>query len=599
MFHQIGIRAEDKQFLRFLWSDNPEDLPQVYVMDVAIFGASCSPCIAQFVKNKNAEEFSQEYPRAAKAIIDNHYVDDYLDSIDTIAKAIELMEQVKYIHANGGFELCQLVSNSTEVLRNLGVVQDISTKNLNFDSESERVLGMFCIPSSDVFTFTSPSKAEISGSDNQLEIPTKRQVLWIIMSVFDPLGLLSQYIIHGKNLMQHIWRAGTNWDELIPEHLLDSWAAWRGYLKHLNEIEIPRCLLGCTRMDKTKQSELHAFVDASRQAYACSIYLRTLGESGVQCSLIIAKSKVTPLKPVSIPRLELQAAFIGARLMEHVCQHLTLPTTRRVFWSDSSTVLSWLNSDTFNYHQYVAFRIGEILSSSEIDEWRYVPSKQNIADDATKWKAGPDLSKTSLWFNGPNFLHLPESEWPVQRKPQETAEEQVQYLYHHRQQLHDPIIKVNRFSSWHRLQRTAAYVCKATKLFKKDSESINHRGMLTSDEFKAAENLLWRQSQMEAFPREYIRLNTENVPENESILDKSSQLYKLSPFMDSSGDIRMGSRIRAAPYVPNEAKYPIILSKEHPITFLLTNSYHQRFLHANNETVVNKIRQKFYIPAGW
>lgn len=72
MFHQIAIRSADKQYLRFLWRDQPEQRPVVYIMDVAIFGASCSPCMAQFIKNKNATEFSAEFPRATEAIIDNH-----------------------------------------------------------------------------------------------------------------------------------------------------------------------------------------------------------------------------------------------------------------------------------------------------------------------------------------------------------------------------------------------------------------------------------------------------------------------------------------------------------------------------------------------
>ncbi|XP_053698962.1 uncharacterized protein LOC128745926 [Sabethes cyaneus] len=507
------------------------------------------------------------------------------------------MEQVKYVHTNGGFEMCQLVSNSGEVLRKLGVPQQVATKNLSLDSESERVLGMFWVPSSDTFTFISPSKAELASLDSLSLIPTKRQVLRIIMSIFDPLGLISHYVIHGKALMQHIWRAGTNWDEHIPEHLQDNWKTWQQYLKCLNDIQIPRCLLGCTRSDPSRVSELHAFVDASRQAYACAIYLRTVGESGVECSLIIAKSKVAPLKPVSIPRLELQAAFIGARVMENVCQQLTIPISRRIFWSDSCTVLAWLNSNTFRYHQYVAFRIGEILSTTKVDEWRYVPSAQNVADDATKWKAGPDLSKTSLWFNGPKFLRLSETQWPAKQKPPETAAEQVQHLFHHQEELHDPLIDVTRFSSWHRLQRTTAYVCKAVRLFKKPNLNAKFRGMLTSEEFAEADNLLWRLAQKEVFHQEYSLLKMNSDRGTETMVDKSSQLYKLSPFMDESGVVRMGSRIGAAPFAPYEAKYPIILPKKHPITFLLTDSYHRRLLHANNETIFNDMRQRFYIPA--
>ncbi|XP_062716588.1 uncharacterized protein LOC134292002 [Aedes albopictus] len=424
MFHQIAIRSTDKQYLRFLWRDHPEEQPRVYIMDVAIFGASCSPCIAQFVKNKNAEEFSASYPRAARAIIDNHYVDDYLDSVDTAQEAIELMNHVKDIHSNGGFELRQFVSNSPDVLSGLGVLHATDNKNLNLDSESERVLGMYWMPALDTFTFACPSNTDIT----QYQVPTKRQVLRIIMSVFDPLGLIAHYTIHGKIIMQHIWRAGTNWDEPIPECLQQSWAAWQSCLEHLNKIQIPRCILGHTRTDQDRSSELHAFVDASQHAYACAIYLRTIGESGVQCSLIIAKTKVAPLKPVSIPRLELQAALIGARLMDHVCKNLTLPVRRRMFWSDSSTVLSWIHADSFRYHQYVALRVGEILSLTKANEWKYVPSKLNVIDDATKWKGNPDFTKEGVWFSGPKFLCQTESAWPVQPKTKETTEEQMGHL---------------------------------------------------------------------------------------------------------------------------------------------------------------------------
>lgn len=537
----------------------------------------------------------EEFPRASQAIIDNHYVDDYLDSVDTTEEAIALMEQVKYIHANGGFEIRQFVSNSEEVLQELGVNQGISDKNLNFESDSSRVLGMFWAPSRDVFTFCTPSNSQLPLMEPQSSAPTKRQVLCIIMSVFDPLGLIAHFIIHGKILMQHIWRTGTDWDDEIPKHLQQSWTAWHSYLPKLKDVQVPRCLLGFLRFDKAVTSELHAFVDASREAYACAIYLRTAGISGVECSLIVAKSKVAPLKPTSIPRLELQAALIGARLMEHVQQSLTLPVFRRVFWSDSSTVLSWLQTDGFRYHQYVALRVGEILSTSKANEWRYVPTGQNVADDATKWKSGPDLSPTSRWFNGPKFLRLPESSWPAQAQAQQTTEEQVHQFFLHREEISEPTLDISRFSNWHRLHRAAAYVCRATDIFQ--GRNVDVGGWLTSKELAAAENLLWRQVQKEVFPSEWQALRTRRDNGDEQMVDRCSPLYKLSPFMDKEGVIRMGSRIGAAPFASYETKYRVVLPKQHRISFLLTDSYHRRLLHANHETVLNDMRQRFYVPA--
>ncbi|XP_055632594.1 uncharacterized protein LOC129773069 [Toxorhynchites rutilus septentrionalis] len=105
MFHQMKIRAMDKQALRFLFGTDDSGAPQVYVMDVATFSATCSPCSAQFVKNLNAEQFAEQFPEAAAAITKKHYVDDYYDSADTIEEAIQRAEEVKYIHSRAGFHI--------------------------------------------------------------------------------------------------------------------------------------------------------------------------------------------------------------------------------------------------------------------------------------------------------------------------------------------------------------------------------------------------------------------------------------------------------------------------------------------------------------
>ncbi|XP_062712613.1 uncharacterized protein LOC134289907 [Aedes albopictus] len=242
-------------------------------------------------------------------------------------------------------------------------------------------------------------------------------------------------------------------------------------------------------------------------------------------------------------------------------------------------------------------KVGEILSLTKANEWKYVPSKLNVIDDATKWKGNPDFTKEGVWFSGPKFLCQTESAWPVQPKTKETTEEQMGHLLHHLEESSDTVIDVNRFSSWHRLLRTAGFVCRAVNKWKNFRTEDRSQAWLSSKEFVEAENLLLKQVQKEAFAVEYRLLETSSDGTIKPIVNKASLLYKLSPFLDQAGVIRMGSRIGAAPFVPYEAKYPIILPKNHKVTRLLTDSHHRRLLHANNETVVNDMRQRYYIPA--
>ena len=117
MFHQVLVKATDQHAQQVLWRSDVNERPEIYVMQVMTFGASCSPSCAQYVKNLNAQKFLTNYPRAAYAIKTNHYVDDMLESVDTIKEAIQLAQDVKYIHKNGGFKIRNWVSNSKPVLK--------------------------------------------------------------------------------------------------------------------------------------------------------------------------------------------------------------------------------------------------------------------------------------------------------------------------------------------------------------------------------------------------------------------------------------------------------------------------------------------------
>ncbi|XP_055589164.1 uncharacterized protein LOC129741453 [Uranotaenia lowii] len=604
MFHQIRIRESDKHYQRFLFRDNPQEPPQVYIMDVATFGASCSPCVAQFVKNRNATEHAAEFPGAAKAIVEDHYVDDFLKSVDTTKEAVELTKQVQFVHARGGFEIRNFASNSSEVLNRLGESNELLQKDLNFEpglsteEKPERVLGMVWKPQTDVFTFNTTMQTELMHHLMSRTPPTKRQVLKIIMSVFDPLGLIAHYTVHGRILMQEIWKYGSDWDEQIPSELQASWFRWSDKLKELEEIIIPRCMFKNTTSESLKTLQLHTFVDASEAAYSCVVYARIVDRGIPKCAIVAAKTKVAPLKPLSIPRLELQAAVEGSRLTQKLVEALTLPVNQRFLWSDSTTVLSWLRSDSRRYHQYVSCRIGEILRVTSINEWRYVPSKLNVADEATKWNAEPNFNPQSRWFVGPDFLLKPEGEWPSKFHVTTMPEEEIRtVLLHLHAESHQSIfdeVDYSRFSQFNRLLRAIVYFHRAIERFRK----VKREGPFEAEEIAAAENFLWRQVQMESYPEEYatVLYNHKNSTSKHVAIKCTSPLYQLAPFMDENNVLRMRSRIEAAPVTPYETKYPVLLPKEHRATHLLVHQYHRRYLHGNQETVVNEMRQRFQIP---
>ncbi|XP_055605866.1 uncharacterized protein LOC129754035 [Uranotaenia lowii] len=600
MFHQIRIRNPDKQYQRFLFRENPHQQPQVYVMDVATFGATCSPCIAQFVKNRNAMEYATEFPQAASDIVNEHYMDDYLKSVDTPEEAVKIVNQVKLIHAQGGFEIRNFASNSTEVLEKLGESKDTREKVLSLEQgistkeKSERVLGMVWKPHTDVFTFDATFQAETMRIIDLKVIPTKRQVLKIVMSLFDPLGLIAHFIVHGKILMQEIWKYGCDWDEHLPTELHANWFKWSEKLKQLNEIIIPRCFFKNSPPKCLNTLQLHTFVDASEMAYSCVVYGRILDNGIPKCAIIAAKTKVAPLKPLSIPRLELQAAVEGSRLTQKIMNALTLPVSERFLWSDSTTVLSWLRSDSRRYHQYVSCRVGEILRNSSINEWRHVPTKLNVADEATKWNAEPSFSPQCRWFTGPEFLRKPECEWPSKFKVIGNPEEEMRAVFMFHAQTFKPLVDYSRYSQFNRLLRAIVYVYRLVAWYQRRPR----KGIFEADEIASAENFLWRQVQLETYSEEYNILlqNLNNPLEEQKSIRKGSSLYQMTPFMDDHHVMRMNSRIGAAPATPLEGKYPVLLPKDHRLTYLLIHQYHRRLLHGNNETVVNEMRQRFRIP---
>ncbi|XP_062715819.1 uncharacterized protein LOC134291715 [Aedes albopictus] len=616
MFLQIGMRQPDTRFQKFLFRQDTSQNPDVYVMDVVIFGAKCSPCNAHFTKDINAREHADQFPAAAEAILKRHYVDDYFDSADSEDEAIQRAREVREVHSLGGFDIRNWVSNSPKVLTALGEEKG-STKALCYDksTESERVLGLLWEPKEDVFIFTMGLKEKLIPYLVDEIRPTKRIILQCVMSFYDPVGFLSPLLVHGKIIIQETWRSGTEWDEPVTDEIFERWQSWTRVLPNIEKVKVQRCFFGDESIKNISSVQLHIFCDAGDDAYGCVAYLRYQVAEDIRCSLVGSKAKVAPLKLTSTPRLELQAAIIGARMMNTLLVTLPVPIQEQFLWVDSTTVLSWIRSDNRKYKPYVAHRIAEILHTTEINTWRYVPSKQNVADDITKWGPGTTVEPEGRWFNGPPFLRQPMDLWPEQPQTKSTVTEELRacYLFHHIA-ITQPIIDVARISKWKILLRTVALVYRFISNCRRRRAGLPIEALRTAEDTKSsmsavlleiqqeelakAERLLWRMAQAEAFPDEVkILKKNKELPFDQWIyIEKSSELYKTSPFLDEDDVIRMEGRTSPAVFVPTHTRFPVILPKNHIITSKILEDFHIRYAHGSKETVVNEVRQEYFIP---
>ncbi|XP_062542194.1 uncharacterized protein LOC134210182 [Armigeres subalbatus] len=469
-------------------------------------------------------------------------------------------------------------------------------KSLNVGTElaTEKVLGMWWCTASDTFEYKLSPKhdAELLTGERK---PTKREVLRTLMSIFDPLGLLSHLLVFLKILFQEIWRSSIEWDEEIPAALHDKWEQWLRMLPKVRDVSVPRCYRSLTSICTTTVIQLHTFVDASELGYAAVVYLRFQQGSTVECAIVGAKSRVAPLKFISIPRMELQSAVIGARLAKAITNALSFPINERFYWTDARDVLCWLRSDHRRYSPYVGWRVSEILDLTEVTNWRWVSSKNNVADEATKWTQTPNLSSNSRWFKGPEFIWQSSETWPTEPFNTGVTREELRasLLYHNSGAV--PLFRVEIFSTWNRLLRTAATVLRYKgNLQRKISGNNLHTGPLLTDELRKAATLLYKQAQAASYLDEICILT--QAKSGCKTLPKSSTIFNMKPFLDENCVLRMRGRIGECEYASTDAQNPIILPKDHYITKLIIQDYHLRYHHRNHETVMNELRQIYRIP---
>lgn len=571
MYRQILLDERDRNLQRILWRDDESQPIRDFTLNTVTYGTASASFLSTRCLWQVGEE--QSDPLIKEIIQKDFYVDDLITGANNEQHLHYIQCSVARALKNNCFNLRKYKSNNTSLFNNL---EKDKNDSLTI-SESSSTLGLGWKPSSDTIYF--PIKHV--SSDNKVSVVTKRSIMSNTFKIFDPLGLLSPVVIKPKIILQNIWRLKLDWDEPVPDEIRDDWCNFTINLHCVSDFAIPRWVL----IDESTAVELHSFSDASQSAYGACIYVKSF-DSKNQCSvkLLCAKSKVSPLKPTTIPRLELCAALLAAKLCNSVLESLRYKPTRVIHWCDSSVVLGWINSDLTKLKTFVANRASEIVDMTVPSAWRYVPTDANPADLISRGINPKNLPAMDLWWSGPNFLMKDESEWPVldANKLSNLPETKAHTIV-----IDEPIIIFDNYSSFTKLQRVLAFVKRFIHNLKHPE---NKRvGILSADELRDSFHTLCIIAQRESFSKEY------NILSKGKSLPTKSKILSLSPFLVENL-MRVGGRLDASIY-SYEKKHPILLHARHRLTKLYFEKEHINAMHAGPQLLLATVREVVW-PVG-
>uniref|UniRef100_A0A914UQF9 Peptidase aspartic putative domain-containing protein n=1 Tax=Plectus sambesii TaxID=2011161 RepID=A0A914UQF9_9BILA len=452
-FLQLGLEEKDRDAVRFLWLKDvakpwSADNMQVYRFCRVPFGVVSSPFLlaATIHHHLQNHDLPQLETKVAQEITNNIYADNILMAATTTEEARKKCREAKVLFGDALMNLREFVSNDQLVNKEFA---DAGQK------EDVKFLGVPWNTRRDTITLALPVIAQRSST-------TKRHVLQAIASVFDPLGLLAPAIVPAKRFFQELWQKPYNWDQQLS---VDDENRWKNLAQSFSDKQLkqPRKVYDSKHEGRLT---LHTFVDASAIAYAAAIYLRQELKGGVIVTLLYAKSRLCPIKGMTIPRLELMAAVIGSRMTKFIVEQIQKPVQEITLWSDSKCVLGWIHSKSGMLPKFVANRVHEI-HNLKMTNFRYVPTKENPADLGSRGCTADELKDNHLWWTGPPWLTEDQQKWPPSPiiTPDE-LEEEVEENFQQDTQLMTSIlleppvtiIDPERCSSWQSLRIIMAMV---------------------------------------------------------------------------------------------------------------------------------------------
>ncbi|CAB4024185.1 Hypothetical predicted protein [Paramuricea clavata] len=490
MFCHVLVKEEDRKYHRYLWRDMDSTRPpDVYEMNCLVFGDKSSPCEVNFAVIRTTEDNQDQWPEAVATVRRDIFVDDFYSSCNDVPQAVSLRADVSSLMAKGGFPMRKWLSSSPEVLATIPETErSISNENLH-----------------------------------QGELPTGRA-----------LGV-----------------RGLDWDEPLPADIASEWVKWESEVAALKAFAVPRYIYSLS--SKTLTRELVVFCDASEDACAAVAYMRAvLVDCEVIYHLVMAKTRLMPLKTISIPRGELMGCQLAVRLAKTICEQLGLSMLHVRYLSDSTTAIWWIHGELRNFQPFVANRVAEVISESDPGQWHHVRTDLNVADIATRRVAANDLKPESRWIDGPDFLKSDKSEWPIDDipgPPSPTAQREMKKKVLGAKVVVTKLLDPSSYFNWLKLVRVTAWILRfCHNLRKKDRRNAE---VLSVEELEEAELYWIKSAQQDRFGVEVESLSKGRPAAQASrIADLNPQLV--------NGILRVGGRIDKAE-LPWKAKHPIIL----------------------------------------
>ncbi|GFT54949.1 DUF1758 domain-containing protein [Trichonephila clavipes] len=566
-----NVADEDQKYQQILWRNNSNENIRTYKLKTVTYGlASASFLATRCIKQIALDD--KDNPNLSRVLQEDIYMDDLLSGADTPNNAISICKDIAHVLSTRGFHLRKWNSNSTEFLAQFSehISHDTRVEISKDSNESSKVLSLLWNSSNDTFGF-QPSL--------ELTPPlTKRRILSESSKIFDPLGLLSPCTVFMKIFYQKLWLTKTDWDSPIPQQLTEDWLKFQKAFNAINYLTVPRWVV----LTADNTVELHGFADASSLAYAAAIYCRQKHNGKIKVQLLVSKTKVAPVKQVSIPRLELCAAHLLSKLFKSVLRTLKYYTFDVFAWTDSKIVLSWLSGHPRKWKTFVANRTSEIMEVLPTKHWRHVASKENPADIASRGIDPKCLPDCTLWWQGPPWLRLETSSWPKaesscdEASDEEKAEQKSVSIFNLFTHTSNDVIH-GLFEHYSSLTKIIRILLIAKDLLKTVKDSISR----IIDQFSPILILLhlpFRKSKplkkpsfvgfkVFTFRKKYEALK------NRFLCHPKSITFPPPIHLDRHGLVRVGGRLQSSQLRFN-SKHPIILPSQHSISELLIKEQH-------------------------